>query len=169
MKKSYLLIFSLLSSLSFSQKKEINGNIYKNGMYVEEVKALMNTYKTNSIKKIKKAYKKISVDNLIFRDALNNMDYDNPLGIKMNLEEEMENMRKIFETHEVIDIKELGYPDHLDYKNGNDLVLSWWQFTWKNKASGNVGPIHLMVGHFFNANDKMIGETYYLNPSSFPK
>ena len=103
-------------------------------MYVEEVKALMNTYKSNSIKKIKKAYKKISIDNLIFRDALNNMDYDNPLGIEMNLEEEMENMRKIFENYEVVDIKELGYPDHLDYKNGNDLVLSWWQFTWKNKV-----------------------------------
>ena len=113
MKKSYLLIFSLISFLSFSQKKETNGNIYKNGMYVEEVKALMNTYKTNSIKKIKKAYKKISIGNLIFRDALNNMDYDNPLGIEMNLEEEMENMRKIFETYEVVDIKELGYPDHL--------------------------------------------------------
>ena len=169
MKKSCLLIFSLISLLSFSQKKEINGNIYKNGMYVDEVKALMNTYKTNSIKEIKKAYKKISVDNLIFRDALNNMDYDNPLGIKMNLEEEMENMRKIFETHEVIDIKELGYPDHLDYKNGNDLVISWWQFTWKNKVSGNIGPIHLMVGHFFNQNNKMIEETYYLNPSLFPK
>ena len=38
MKKSYLVIFSLLSFLSFSQKKEINGNLYKNGIYVEEVK-----------------------------------------------------------------------------------------------------------------------------------
>jgi hypothetical protein len=81
--------------------------MYKNGIYVEEVKALMNTYKTNSIKKIKRAYEKISIDNFVFRDALNNMDYNNPLGIKMNLEEEMENMSKIFETHEVIDIKEL--------------------------------------------------------------
>ena len=96
----------------------------------------MNTYSSNNIKKIKKAYQKFSVDNLFFRDALNNMDEKNPLGIKMNLEKEMENMSKIFNTHEIINIKELGYPDHLDYKEAQDLVISWWQFTWKNKSSG---------------------------------
>jgi hypothetical protein len=169
MKKSFTILYIFLTYFAFAQEKEINGSIYKNSLYVETIKSLMNSYKTNSIKRIKNEYEKISAENIVFRDALNNMNDENPLGKKMDLNEEMENMSKLFETYEIVSIKELGYPDHLDYKDGNDLVLSWWQFNWKNKISGNVGPIHLMVGHFFNQNDKIIGETYYLNPSTFPK
>ena len=169
MKKSFIILYILLSYIAFAQEKEMNGSIYKNGTYVEAVKTLMNSYKTNSIKIIKKEYEKISVDNVVFRDALNNMDDENPLGKKMDLNEEMKNMSKLFDSYEIVSIKALGFPDHLDYKDGNDLVISWWQFNWKNKKSGNVGPIHLMVGHFFNQNDEMIAETYYLNPSTFPQ
>ena len=169
MKNIYLILCFLIYLNSFSQNKESNGTIFKNGPYVEIVRNLMNTYLTNNIKKIKKAYQKISEDNLFFRDALNNMDVKNPLGKKMNLDTEMENMIKIFNTHQVVNIKELGYPDHLDYKEADDLVISWWQFTWKNKSSGNEAPIHLMVGHFFNTDNKMTSETYYFNPSTLPK
>ena len=163
------ILFSIFSFKSFSQEKENNGTIYKNGPYVEAVRNLMNIYKTNNIKKIKKAYEKISVDKLVFRDALNNMDEKSPLGKSMDLDQEMENMSEIFNTHEIISIKELGYPDHFDYKEANDLVISWWQFTWRNKLSGNQGPIHLMIGHFFDDKNKMIGETYYFNPNTLPK
>ena len=93
----------------------------------------------------------------------------NPLGKNMDLDQEMENMSEIFSTHEIISIKELGYPDHFDYKEANDLVISWWQFIWRNKLSGNQGPIHLMIGHFFDNNNKMTGETYYFNPNTLPK
>ena len=34
------------------------------------------------------------------------MDAENPLGKKMNLEKEMNNMSKIFNTHQIINIKE---------------------------------------------------------------
>ena len=57
----------------------------------------------------------------------------------------------------------------LDYKEADDLVISWWQFTWKNKSSGKEAPVHLMIGHFFNNNNKMTSETYYFNPSTLPK
>ena len=169
MKKKYFILCFLIYINSFSQNKESNGTIFKNGPYVETVRSLMNTYSTNNIEKIKKAYQKISEDNLFFRDALNNMDLKNPLGKKMNLDKEMDNMSNIFNTHQIINIKELGYPDHLDYKDADDLVISWWQFTWKNKSSGNGAPIHLMIGHFFNNNNKMTSETYYFNPSTLPK
>ncbi len=168
MKKNYIIICLLISFISFSQSKESNGAIFKNGFYVETVRTLMNTYLTNNIKKIKKAYQKVSVDNITFRDALNNMDVKNPFGINMNLDKEMENMNDIFKTHKILNIKELGYPDHLDYTEGDDLVLSWWQFTWKNKSSGSVGPVHLMIGHFFNNENKMTNETYYFNPTTLP-
>ena len=164
-----IILFLIFSFKSFSQEKENNGTIYKNGPYVEAVRNLMNIYKTNNIKKIKKAYEKISVDKIVFRDALNNMDEKSPLGKSMDLDQEMENMSEIFNTHEIISIKELGYPDHFDYKEANDLVISWWQFTWRNKLSGRQGPIHLMLGHFFDDNHKMTGETYYFNPSTLPK
>ena len=77
--------------------------IFKNSPYVETVRNLMNTYSTNNIKKIKKAYQEVSEDNLFFRDALNNMDAENPLGKKMNLDKENE----IFNTQNLI-LKSLG-------------------------------------------------------------
>ena len=82
MKIIYLILCFLISVSSFCQNKESNGAIFKNGPYVESVRNLMNTYSTNNIKKIKKAYQKVSEDNLFFRDALNNMDVENPLGKK---------------------------------------------------------------------------------------
>lgn len=168
MKKFYFILCFLICLNSLSQNKESNGTIFKNGPYVETVRNLMNTYSTNNIKEIKKAYQNVSVDNLFFRDALNNIDIKNPLGKKMDLDKEMENMSEIFSTHRIINIKELGYPDHLDYKEGDDLVISWWQFTWRNKSSGNEAPVHLMIGHFFNKNNKMTSETYYFSPSTLP-
>jgi len=155
MKKNYFILCFLISFNSFPRNKEFSGTIFKNGPYVETVRNLMNTYSTNSIEKIKKAYQKVSEENLFFRDALNNIDGKNPLGKKMNLDKEMDNMSNIFNTHQIINIKELSYPEHLDYKETDDLVISWWQFTWKNKSSGNEAPIHLMVGHFFNNSNKM--------------
>ena len=80
MKKNYFILCFIISVNSFSQNKESNGTIFKNGPYVETVRNLMNTYSTNSIEKIKKAYQKASEDIVFFRDALNNMDEKNPLG-----------------------------------------------------------------------------------------
>ena len=37
---------------------------------------------------------------------------------RYGLDQEMENMSEIFNTHEIISIKKLGYPDHFDYKSG---------------------------------------------------
>ena len=99
MKKFYFILCFLICLNSLSQNKESNGTIFKNGPYVETVRNLMNTYSTNNIKEIKKAYQNVSVDNLFFRDALNNIDIKNPLGKKMDLDKEMENMSEIFRTH----------------------------------------------------------------------
>ena len=53
MRLSVTILFLIFSFKSFSQEKENNGTIYKNGPYVEAVRNLMNIYKTNYIKKIR--------------------------------------------------------------------------------------------------------------------
>ena len=169
MKKISMLLFFLFYANSFSQIKQLNGSVYKDGGYVNSVRSLMSTYKTNDISKIKKAYKKISSDNIIFRDPLNNMDGQNPFGVSISLENEMENMGGFLKSYELLSIEEVGYPDHLDYKENNDLVISWWNINWRNKSSGNEKITHLMVGHHFNQNGKIISETYYFNSSGLPK
>ena len=58
MRLSVTILFLIFSFKSFSQEKENNGTIYKNGPYVEAVRNLMNIYKTNNIKKIKKLIRK---------------------------------------------------------------------------------------------------------------
>ena len=56
MKNIYLILCFLISLNSFSQSKESNGTIFKNGPCVEIVRNLMNTYSTNNINKIKKVF-----------------------------------------------------------------------------------------------------------------
>ncbi|MBN97462.1 MAG: hypothetical protein CMC56_06100 [Flavobacteriaceae bacterium] len=62
-----LILFILITPLiSFSQEKEMNGTLYKNGPYVEAVRTLMNAYKSNNVKDVRNAYEKISTENIVF-------------------------------------------------------------------------------------------------------
>jgi len=72
-------------------------------------------------------------------------------------------------NYEVIDIRESGYPDALDYEGNGAVVISWWVWTFKNKKSGNTASIMQHLQHSFNEKGDIVREDYYYNPALMPK
>ena len=85
------------------------------------------------------------------------------------LEEEFAGIEDYMKTFDIIDIRESGYPDVLDYEGSGAVVISWWVFTFKNKESGNSASIMQHIQHTFNENGDIVREDYYFNPSALPK
>ena len=85
------------------------------------------------------------------------------------LEEEFSSLDEYMNMFEIVDIREVGFPDMLDYEGNGAVVISWWVWTFKNKKSGNVARIQQHLHHSFNENGDIVREDYYFNPASLPK
>ena len=72
-------------------------------------------------------------------------------------------------TYEIVDIRESGFPDALDYEGNGAVVISWWVYTFKNKKSGNSTRIKQHLQHSFNEKGDIVREDYYYNPALLPK
>ena len=49
------------------------------------------------------------------------------------LEEEFAQFDQYMETFEIMNIRESGFPDVLDYEGDGAVVISWVEMTFKNK------------------------------------
>ena len=137
-----------------------NGVIYKDHPYVSKVRLLMQAYQEMDFEKARSLYN----ESTRFYDVMNS-------GIDefKSLEEEFSGIGEYMSTYEIIDIRESGFPDALDYEGNGAVVISWWVFTFKNKKSGNVARIMQHLQHSFNEKGDIIREDYYFNPALLPK
>ena len=86
-----------------------------------------------------------------------------------SLDEEFATINDFMSTYEIIDIRESGFPDALDYEGNGAVVISWWVYTFKNKKSGNSARIKQHLQHSFNEKGDIVREDYYYNPALLPK
>ena len=86
-----------------------------------------------------------------------------------SLEEEFEQFNDYMEIYELMDIRESGFPDVLDYDGEGAVVISWAVFVMKNKKSGNIKRVMQHIQHSFNDKGEIVREDYYLNPSQLPE
>ncbi len=137
-----------------------NGVIYKDHPLVSKVRLLYQSYKTGDVEKIKANY----TENTIFYDVMNS-------GIDefKTLEEEFAQFDQYMEVFELVDIRESGYPDVLDYSGDGVVVISWADFTFRNKKSGNTKTISQHIQHWFNEEGEIVREDYYFNPAQLPQ
>ena len=137
-----------------------NGVIYKDHPLVTKVRLLYQSYKTGDVEKIKANY----TENTIFYDVMNS-------GIDefKNIEEEFAQFDNYMEMFEIVDIKESGFPDVLDYSGDGAVVISWTDITFKNKKSGNTKTVSQHIQHWFNDEGEIIREDYYFNPAQLPQ
>ena len=137
-----------------------NGVIYKDHPYVTKVRLLIQAYQAMDFEKVRSMYN----ESTRFYDVMNS-------GIDefKTLEEEFSSIDEYMNAFEIIDIRESGYPDVLDYEGDGAVVISWWVWTFKNKKSGNVARIKQHLHHSFNENGDIVREDYYFNPASLPK
>ena len=70
---------------------------------------------------------------------------------------------------EIVNIRESGFPDVLDYDGDGAVVISWADFTFKNKKSGNIKTISQHIQHWFNEEGEIVREDYYFNPAQLPQ
>jgi hypothetical protein len=73
------------------------------------------------------------------------------------------------EVFEIVNIIESGFPDVLDYSGDGAVVISWADFTFKNKKSGNTKTISQHIQHWFNEEGEIVREDYYFNPAQLPQ
>ena len=137
-----------------------NGVIYKDHPYVTKVRLLIQAYQAMDFEKVRSMYN----ESTRFYDVMNS-------GIDefKTLEEEFSSIDEYMNAFEIVDIRESGYPDVLDYEGNGAVVISWWVWTFKNKKSGNVARIKQHLHHSFNENGDIVREDYYFNPASLPK
>ena len=137
-----------------------NGVIYKDHPLVSKVRLLYQSYKTGDVEKIKANY----TENTIFYDVMNS-------GIDefKTLEEEFAQFDQYMEVFELVNIRESGFPDVLDYSGDGAVVISWADFTFRNKKSGNTKTISQHIQHWFNEEGEIVIEDYYFNPAQLPQ
>ena len=151
----------LLWSKAYNAYETIkNGEIYKDHPYVSKVRLLIQAYQEMDYEKVKSMY----TESTQFYDVMNS-------GINefKTLEQEFASINDINNNYEVIDIRESGYPDALDYEGNGAVVISWWVWTFKNKKSGNTASIMQHLQHSFNEKGDIVREDYYYNPALMPK
>ena len=137
-----------------------NGVIYKDHPLVSKVRLLYQSYKTGDVEKIKANY----TENTIFYDVMNS-----EIDEFKTLEEEFAQFDEYMEVFEIVNIRESGFPDVLDYSGDGAVVLSWADFTFKNKKSGNTKTISQHIQHWFNEKGEIVREDYYFNPAQLPQ
>jgi len=137
-----------------------NGVIYKDHPYVSKVRLLIQAYQAMDFEKAKSMYN----ESTRFYDVMNS-----EIDEFKTLEEEFSGIDEYMKTYEIIDIRESGFPDVLDYEGNGAVVISWWVFTFKNRKSGNYARIMQHIQHSFNENGDIVREDYYFNPASLPE
>ena len=137
-----------------------NGVIYKDHPLVTKVRLMMRDYETQDVEKIKSNY----TENTRFYDVMNS-----PVDEFKSLEEEFAQFNDYMEVFELVNIRESGYPDVLDYEGNGAVVISWWEMTLRNKKSGKTNTIMQHIQHSFNEKGGIVREDYYFNPAQLPK
>ena len=137
-----------------------NGVIYKDHPLVTKVRLMMRDYETQDVEKIKSNY----TENTRFYDVMNS-----PVDEFKSLEEEFAQFNDYMEVFELVNIRESGFPDLLDYEGNGAVVISWWEMTLRNKKSGKTNTIMQHIQHSFNENGEIVREDYYFNPAQLPK
>ena len=112
------------------------------------------------VEKIKSNY----TENTRFYDVMNS-----PVDEFKSLEEEFAQFNDYMEVFELVNIRESGYPDVLDYEGNGAVVISWWEMTLRNKKSGKTNTIMQHIQHSFNEKGEIVREDYYFNPAQLPK
>ncbi|MEJ7831080.1 MAG: hypothetical protein WKF91_22935 [Segetibacter sp.] len=67
-----------------------------------------------------------------------------------------------FDVYDSIDVKQVGYPDYMHYKDQDaKVVQSWWTMSGKSKKKGEWVRVPIMQFDDFNADGKITRESIY--------
>ena len=143
---------NVFNALNDNNYERTNGTIYINHEYINTVRKVMYAFENADYEK---AYAH-------FADDASFYDVNDPWGANINLDEAKKRNEGLLDRFEILGFEEIGYPDYLDYEEGNSkTVLSWWKFRMKRKSDGKEILLPIHYSHRFNNEGKIIGSTAF--------
>jgi len=130
-----------------------NGTIYKDHPLIAKVRMV---YYNLVNENVEETFKDFSPNARIYDSNLTDKKY-------ISLEEQKENVTNVLKTFEMISIDEIGYPDYLDYEGNGGVALSWWEFTLKNRKTGDIKKLSVHSQMWFNEKGMIGREDVYYN------
>ena len=149
MKRNLLVALVVLSANAFAQKIERNGIIFKEHPYIEVVKKSVNLFAKGDADALYKLY----ADTAKFFDA--------PDPKWVPLADAKKTWEMIWNDWDTQAVKQIGYPDALQYNKAPFTVQSWWEITAMNKKTKKTAKFQLVQFDEFNKDGKIIREGAY--------
>jgi ketosteroid isomerase-like protein len=137
-----------------------NGEIYIDHPHIAKARLLYAHILTGDLDAIRALY----ADNARISDVMNS-EFDSFISP----DKEIANLNEFLKEYEILNITESGYPDLLDYAGANTkTIISWWDFTVKNKKSGKIKKHSQHSQIVVNADGLIVREIYYYNAAHLP-
>src|ERR1700744_3391644 len=150
MRKLLTIALLTLSASAFSQGMVKNGTIYKQHPYITTVLQLNSLFAKGDTVGVAKFY----ADSARFIDATNPMK-------PSNLTQAKATWHDIATNWNIISMKQIGYPDGLEYDSSPFVVQSWWEVTTVNRRTQKKVTFEQVVFDSFNKDGKIISELSY--------
>lgn len=150
MRKLILSISLILMTFACFSQVEENGTIYIKHPYIDVVN------------KSAKAYldRDIATNSAIFADTAR--FWSSGMTKRMPVADAFKMWKSDFDKYDSINLKTVGYPDYLAYKDQDaKIVQSWWTWIGKSKKTGEVIKISFVQFDDFNKDGKIAFESIY--------
>jgi hypothetical protein len=135
-----------------------NGKIFINHPYIASVRKLANAYCNEDLQTMLKYYS----PNARFSTM------EHQWGESIDLETRKKGIQENFDASENIKLKQIGYPDCIFYDESNQYVVySWWEFSFKNSATGKEYKLPMMLTHNFDDDGKIVFESAFYSTNHF--
>lgn len=148
----------VFEDINNSELTRENGKVFINHPYIATVRKLVNAYCNEDLTSMLKYY----ATNARFSST------EGQWGQSIDLETRKKQIQANFDGSEDLKLKQIGYPDCIHYDEGNQYtVYSWWEFSFKDTASGKNIVLPLMLTHNFDNDGKIAFESAFYSTNHF--
>jgi hypothetical protein len=155
MKKLILPALMMLSCVAFAQSAVKNGTIYKEHPYITAVKNLNADFAKGDTLAVAAFY----------ADTAKFIDSPEPKK-EYGLKQASSGWHELLSDWTIVTIKQVGYPDGLEYATDPFTVQSWWEITIINKKTQKKAFFEEVVFDTFNKDGKISFEVSYYDATT---
>lgn len=150
MKTIIVSLGMLFLSLSAFCQKEANGTIYIKHPYIDAVNKAQDAYAGQDAATLRSFY----ADSAKF--------WASGFDKWMPMDDAIKMFMTDFQMYDSVRQDVVGYPDYLEYKKNNSMVVqSWWTWKGKSKKTGETLAIPMVIFDDFNKDGKIVREYIY--------
>lgn len=130
-----------------------NGVVFKDHPFISKLRMVWYNLEQGNVEA---TFQDFSPNAKIYDSNLIDKDFN-------SLEEQIENVKNIFKTFDLLSIDEVGFPDYIDYEGSGGVVMSWCNMTMKNKKTGEIKVLKVHSQMSFNDSGSIVREDLYYN------